>query len=308
MTSREDRTGKDLPGGRAPAGTAGARRPDASMALLNDLMARPTDPEYAEAAARPHAPQTTPQRLTRSGLEMVIAFVLGLVLVGAIVSLRTPQSAVTSSLLLLSDQIRERTEQADALAKENAALSADVDALQADLLAENDPELFEDLRLSELLSGAVGVTGPGLVVVLTDAPPDTTGQVDPEKRVQDIDVQIVVNGLFAAGAEAIAVNGQRLTALSAIRNVSIAILVDDVPLSSPYRIEAIGDVRSMQTAFARTSAADHLTLLGSAFDIAVATSAADELSLSGAGSTRLRYAQVPESVTSSGAGQEEQDS
>ena len=141
-----------------------------------------------------------------------------------------------------------------------------------------------------------------------DAPPDTTGQVSPENRVQDIDVQIVVNGLFASGAEAIAVNGQRLTALSAIRNVSIAILVDDVPLSSPYRIEAIGDPRSLQTSFARTTAADHLTLLGSTYDIGVATSTADDLTLAGAGSTRLRYAQVPETMAGSAPTQEDADS
>ncbi len=269
------------------------------MALLNDLMDRPTDPEYAAAAGRPRAPQTAPQRMTRAGLELIVAFVLGLVVTGAIVNLRGPQSAVQSSVALLTEQVTERTARAETLAKENAGLNADIATLQSDALAEKDPALLADLNLSELVSGAVGVDGPGLVVELSDAPPDANGQVDPADRVQDIDVQVVVNGLWAAGAEAIAVNGQRLTSLSAIRTAGIAILVDLVPLSTPYRIEAVGDVRAMQTAFARSTAASHLTVLSSTYDIGVSTRAAEELSLAGAGRPRLLYARAPENVASS---------
>ncbi len=269
------------------------------MALLNDLMDRPTDPAYADAAQRPHPPQTTPQRLTRSGLELVVAFVLGLVITGAIVNLRGPQSAVQSAVTALTSQITERTGRADTLAKTNAGLSADVAQLQADAIAEKDPALLAELNESDLLSGAVGVTGPGLVIELADAPPDATGKVPPEDRVQDIDVQTVVNGLWSAGAEAISINGQRLTSLTAIRTAGIAILVDLVPLSSPYTIEAVGDVRAMQTAFARSGAASHLTTLASAYDIGVSTRAANRLSLPGAGRPTLLYAHTPQDVASS---------
>ena len=51
----------------------------------------------------------------------------------------------------------------------------------------------------------------------------------------DRDLQVIVNGLWAAGAEAIAVNGQRLTACSAIRSAGEAILVDFRPLSAAVR-------------------------------------------------------------------------
>ena len=275
------------------------RRPDASMALINDLMARPADPEYAEAALRPHPPQTVPQRLTRSGLGLLVAFVLGIVLASAIVSLRAPQSSVQFSLTLLTDRIAERSERADLVAAQNESLSADVAQLQADALEADNPVLFAELNKAELQSGAVGVSGPGFVVEMSDAPLDAAGKIDPEERVQDIDVQVVVNGLWAAGAEAIAVNGQRLTALSAIRTAAVAIQVDLVPLSSPYTIEAIGDVREMQTAFARGSAADHLTLLESTYRIGVSTSTASELALPGAGGTTLRYARALDDVASS---------
>src|SRR5665811_2130426 len=54
-------------------------------------------------------------------------------------------------------------------------------------------------------SGALGVSGPGLVIELDDG--EVTDPEDDAARVQDIDLQIVTNGLWAAGAEAIAING-----------------------------------------------------------------------------------------------------
>jgi uncharacterized protein YlxW (UPF0749 family) len=58
--------------------------------------------------------------------------------------------------------------------------------------------------------------------------------------VRDSDLQLVVNALWQSGAEAIAVNDQRLTNLSAIRAAGDAILVNDHPLTLPYRLQAIG--------------------------------------------------------------------
>ena len=86
------------------------------------------------------------------------------------------------------------------------------------------------------------MTGPGLVVRLDDAAGDGDGadvdprtDVDDSGRVTDRDLQTVVNEVWAAGAEAVAVNGQRLTALSAIRSAGDAILVDFRPLTPAVR-------------------------------------------------------------------------
>ena len=114
-------------------------------------------------------------------------------------------------------------------------------------------------------SGVVPVAGRGLRIELTDAPTDDPDTQDPTLRVQDVDLQVVVNGLWAAGAEAIAVNGHRLTSMTAIRSAGDAVLVDLVPLSSPYKVDAIGDPVAMQPALARierrpahVDAPDHL--------------------------------------------------
>ena len=58
-----------------------------------------------------------------------------------------------------------------------------------------------------------------------------------------VDLQNVANALWAAGAEAIAINGQRLTATSTIRAAGNAILVDFRPVTSPYEVSAIGPGR-----------------------------------------------------------------
>ena len=59
-------------------------------------------------------------------------------------------------------------------------------------------------------------------------------------RVLDTDIQLVVNGLFASGAEAVAVNGQRITVLSPIRSAGEAVLVGFRPLTPPYTVTAVG--------------------------------------------------------------------
>lgn len=269
-----------------------ARPVDASMSLLNEVVARPVEPGYAAAAARRKAGAPSTRRWPVRATHLLLAAVLGLTTAGAIANLRQPQSPVVTSRELLAQEIAERSAVAEELAAANAELDAEIADLQADLISSANPGLLETLAQLELLTGAVAVSGPGLVLELRDAPGDDQTDVDPQSLVQDIDLQIAVNGLWAAGAEAIAINGHRLTGTSAVRAAGQAILVDLAPLIGPYRVEAIGDPRALQTAFARTSAANHLALLSGTYQIATSVRAADELQLPGAGSTTLRHAQV----------------
>ena len=119
-----------------------------------------------------------------------------------------------------------------------------MDRLQAQALGQDETSLQTRLAALTLASGAEQVTGPGITVVLDNAPgsdgtsadgnPRTDADKD-EGTVFSKDLQIVVNGLWEAGAEAIAVNGQRLTSRSAIRFAGEAILVNYRPLARPYR-------------------------------------------------------------------------
>ncbi|MCV2394633.1 DUF881 domain-containing protein [Actinotalea sp. M2MS4P-6] len=261
------------------------RRPDASMSLLNDLWYQPVDGDYGLAS--PPQQRSRPAALARSGIVLVVSVTLGVLLSGAIFGLRGPAQALRSSRDLLISEITERTDSADQLAQTNADLDAQIADLQEQVLAARHPELLAELDLTGTVAGTLPVVGPGLVVELTDGP---DGAEVPEDRVQDVDLQLVVNGLWASGAEAIAVNGQRITSLSAIRSASQVVLVDLVPLSSPYTIEAVGDPGSLQSTFAATQAASHLGLLSSGYGIGVQIRSAQDLSLAGVSSAVLRYA------------------
>ena len=116
-------------------------------------------------------------------------------------------------------------------------LGAEVDALRADA--------------SELarIAGTAPVEGSGLVVILDDSPARRSPTGDPNDLiVHERDIQTVVNALWAAGAEAVGINGERLTATSAVRCAGNTLLLHGTVHSPPYRIGAIGDADAMATA------------------------------------------------------------
>jgi uncharacterized protein YlxW (UPF0749 family) len=94
--------------------------------------------------------------------------------------------------------------------------------------------------------GLTAVQGPGLSVVLNDAPQQIVG-VDPNQLVvHQSDLQAVVNALWAGGAEAMAIAGQRVIATSAVRCVGNTLLLNGDVYSPPFRVVAIGPSTQMQ--------------------------------------------------------------
>lgn len=267
------------------------------MGLLNEVMYRPV--ELGRRRPGTGAPGEERGPVPRVVLHAVLSIVLGLVTVTAVLSLRAPAQAVDEGRTLLVEQILERTEQRDALDAAGQELTEEIARLQSELLRVSDPALVAELRRSELLAGAVAVSGPGMVVELDDGAVLEDGVLDPDSRVQDVDLKMVVNALWAAGAEAMAVNGQRLTPLTTVRTAGETIWVNFVPLTAPYRVEAVGDPATMSARFARSSAAATLVSLESAYGITTEVTTAEELSLPAGSGRGLRYATVPAGVTSS---------
>ena len=102
-----------------------------------------------------------------------------------------------------------------------------------------------DVAQLALLAGTTALRGAGLTVALADSDreppsPEEAGAY----RIHDRDLQLVVNALFAAGAEAVAVNDNRVVATTPIRSAGGTIVVNFRPLTPPYRIVAIGADRS----------------------------------------------------------------
>ncbi|MEU4363944.1 DUF881 domain-containing protein [Promicromonospora sp. NPDC023987] len=284
----------------APGSSAGAqvRRPDESMTLLREVTERPLDPGYAQMAQRrAEAGETTSRRGAVSVVTwLLVAVLLGAATTVAVRELRAPQPSVAKGRTVLMERIQERSAAVESLSRRSVELGAEVDGLRSGGLLPS--ALVEVNELDRWVSGAVPVRGPGMVVRLTDG--SGGGLVDPgdapaESRVRDADVQFVVNELWAAGAEAVAVNDERLTSLSAIRNAGDAILVDLQPLNGPtYTVEAVGDPEDMQAEFARSAGLGFLQLLEAEYGIENEVTTSEGMYLPGAGSPTLRFARTTE--------------
>jgi uncharacterized protein YlxW (UPF0749 family) len=129
-----------------------------------------------------------------------------------------------------------------------ADLSAEVERLTADRgAAAGDPAQRKAARLAGP-AGMEPVTGPGVTISLDDAPDEaiesTTGDVS-ELLVHQQDIQAVVNALWAGGAEAMTIQGQRVVATTGIKCVGNTVVLHGVPYSPPYRISAIGPIQTM---------------------------------------------------------------
>ncbi|WP_448072033.1 DUF881 domain-containing protein [Georgenia yuyongxinii] len=143
-----------------------------------------------------------------------------------------------------------------------------------------------------IASGQTRVRGEGLVIELADSRAAQEGAPGTEdERVQDVDLQVLVNALWASGAEAIAIDGQRLGSTSAIRAAGQTILVNLAPVLSPYVVEVVGDPVDLQTELSRTAAANHLSVLRTTYDITVDVRAEDDLDLGGNPSRTVQFAE-----------------
>lgn len=270
-----------------------ARRPDESMSLLVDIATQALDPGYAEAAGRRDLDSTSGNRPARPWLAVigVLAATLLVVIAAVQAHRRAPNAARARDALV---------QQVHAHARSINGLQSQLDRLRADTAALRDSELTSTaagkrlagrLDAEELAAGTVAATGPGLQVTLDDA-------ADGRNRVLDSDLQATVNALWAAGAEAVAIDGQRMTSQSAIRQAGDAILVNFEPVSAPYDVDAIGDSVALETAFGASQAAGRLRAYTQLYGLRFHYERADTLTLPPAPGLALRYATVASSPRS----------
>ena len=218
-----------------------SRHPRPSAELLRDPVDDFGLPDFPyqrlEAAPppRPHAWDRWPvQALTAVG-----ALVAGFLLIGALFAGRdvaVQQDARKEDLLALVE-LRQA---------HNDALSAQLDELRQRVseteahLTRQVPALAAQLETLKSGTGLTAVAGPGVRVTFTDGDPGCSERPN-DCRIHDADLQLAVNTLFASGAEAVAINGERLIATTAIRSAGGSVLVNYRVLTSPYVVEAIGN-------------------------------------------------------------------
>lgn len=236
-----------VPGGQE----AGRPLPEhVTTPLLTLITARSMDEDYAHVAQkRADGSGPRPQALRPHWSSVLAVAALGVM--AAVVAVQTDREAPANELsrAALVEQIDNR--------------SADVRALQADVarltrfnatVASNSTDTQADLgdiearvRRAELISGFSAVHGPGVRITVDNRP---GGDVDGE--VLDEDLATLVDGLFEAGAEAVAINDQRINALGGIRNTNRAVHVNGRPVNAPYVVSAIGDPRTLQARLVET--------------------------------------------------------
>lgn len=219
--------------------------PAASMALLEEVLDPPVGPGYHSAARAREEAGLPPSSGYSTVLMFFTALVLGVLVTVSAVTLRAPDPAAAETRAQLIARIEAAQAAGDETSTRVEALRSEILALEQERVQEESgPEAGEAVAAAGLRVGAQAVEGPGVVVVLDDAPrpaDGAPGAEGPPERVNARDIQFVVNGLWSAGAEAVSVNGHRLTSMSAIRFAGEAIIVDFNGLAPPYEIRAIGD-------------------------------------------------------------------
>ncbi len=160
-------------------------------------------------------------------------------------------SQLTELLGAAQDEVSAQERRAARLRREVTALSRRASAGSSTIAAES--------ARGELLAPAAGlnaVSGPGVVVTLDDAPRPPAGQAPASENPDDLvvhqqDVQSVLNAVWAGGAEAVTLMGERLISTSAVRCVGNTILIQGRLVGPPFIIRAIGDASRMRGALAQ---------------------------------------------------------
>ena len=271
---------------------SGARRPPlpehVTTPLLTLITQQALEEDYRSVAERRSLrPGVEPPR-TR--LLAIAALLVLAVLVGVAAVQNSRNEAVDdagrATLIAQIEQAREKLSDTQAAiadtTRDNRALTDDLTTLTAARQTATSR-----LRRLQVATGYYPVTGEGVRIVVDD-PPDA-GEIE---KVNDADLAKLVNGLWEAGAEAIAINDQRLNPLGAIRNVSIAIHVNTVPQSPPYVVRAIGDTRTLQADLLATTHGAEFFAVAQQLGFGLDVDNVEELSLPAARQRRLQYVQT----------------
>lgn len=226
---------------------AQVKDPAASMSLIFDNIRHPLDPLYSDYAARRQREGREPAKVS-TPLSVIVMLLIGLLLGAGAMALRQPAKVVESRHNQLVTQIEQRQKSNDDVVRDIESLRAEVATLQSAALGRTSKDsLAKDLDRARAEAAATPVSGPGMTLTL-DNPSDGDPNADSDPRttsskdaISSTDIQQVVNALKASGAKGIAINDQRLSTVSAIRFAGSAVLVNYRPLTTPYRISAVGD-------------------------------------------------------------------
>ena len=201
-------------------------------------------------------------------------------LVETATDLQTDQESLKATIL----DVRTRIQAAEQAGQGSAALVKD---------------LNDQLQSARIAAGLIPLTGSGIVLQIEDS----QEPADPEGNMQDLlvgarDLRTIVEEMWQAGAEAVAVNGERMTPTTAVIDIGPSILVNSAYLAGPYQVTAVGP----DDLYARLSASpgfvDFLRARAEAWGLRVSIAEPESVDMPAfAGTVTLRYARPQASAT-----------
>ncbi|MFE0373979.1 DUF881 domain-containing protein [Streptomyces inhibens] len=248
----------------------------------------------ADSPGRPVRPRLRPVRL----LTLVVFALAGLLFWLSFDTARGTNLRSDDSMLRLSDLIQERSHKNGSQDDSNATLREEVDALAQ---RDNGSSKAEDAKLKALekSAGTKPLSGQGVTVTLTDAPPNATAKIPgvPEPQPNDLvihqqDLQAVVNALWHGGAKGIKVMDQRLISTSAVRCVGNTLILQGRVYSPPYKVTAVGNREALNNALTASPAIQNYLQYVNAYGLGWKVDQHEAVTLPGySGTVDLHYAQ-----------------
>ncbi|MFR0569439.1 DUF881 domain-containing protein [Bifidobacterium apri] len=272
------------------------RRPqleDDSLRLIDDLTNRPMDPMFIDSRL-----DKRPKSALHIWLTRVIVFIICIAVgfSGSIIVqiLHTdPRKEIRSSL---AKELTQQTKHLNTLNSDVSSLRVKVEN-QSKKLANTTKD--STLTYDEMENGTIPVTGPGITLTIANpiaANSDTNSGSLPRESssnirvVTDGDLQVFIQILWQAGAEAIAINGYRLGVQTSVRTAGQTILVGVNQVQNPYKIQAIGDRNALAAAVGESSQQSlYATLKAAGIYPQISTS--KSITLEAANSSDISYAE-----------------
>lgn len=262
-----------------------------TLPLLERVVQQSLEGDYAHVAEQrarsggPEQPRDPRERRVGRTAAVVVGVFGLLVATAAVQTERQAATDETSRTELVGRANEGRARLAD-LQDRIADLTQETTDLQAayDRSLEQENAVASEVDALRLATGYSAVAGPGVRFVVDD------GEDGGDSVVVARDLRQLVTGLWEVGAEAISINGLRLTALSSITTSGTAITVNQRSLAPPYVVSAIGDTRSLQADFADTVYGQTFFAVVSSFDLQLQIDNVEALELPAGSTPVLRNA------------------
>lgn len=157
--------------------------------------------------------------------------------------------------------------------------------------ADTVRRLNDDLLAARIAAGLIPLRGTGVVLQLDDSTqPVAADATEADYLVNSNDLRTTIDGLWLAGAEAIAVNGERITATTSVIDIGSSILVNSAYLAPPYQVSAIGPSDLYDRLTALPGFVDFIRARAEAYGLRVSFAEPAEVEVPAfAGTVSLRY-------------------